>query len=124
MKKILFLPLCICFVQCSTSAEPVNKKEQELSCKLTTPELQERKATVIAQLREMVREKKELKDGYSFRFSGNDKTIDLLTDFVKSERKCCDFFSFGINIVDTGTIWFDITGGEGAKEFIKTEMEL
>jgi hypothetical protein len=47
----------------------------------------------------------------------------MLTEFIKSERQCCDFFDFAIRI-KAGFAWLDITGPKGAKEFITTEMEL
>lgn len=37
---------------------------RQISCKLTTPQLRERKATVIASLKARVIGREELKDGY------------------------------------------------------------
>lgn len=97
----------------------------ELSCKLTSPELQERKNTVIASLRKQVVEKNELADGYSFKFNGSDAMLDELTEFIKTERQCCDFFSFTLHATDEKSFMvLDITGPEGAKEFIVTELEM
>lgn len=96
-----------------------------LTCKLTTPELQQRKATVLASMRKQIIEKKELENGYAFKFNGSDKMIDELTDFAKTERHCCDFFTFNLSISgDTSSLWFEITGPKEAKEFIATELEL
>jgi hypothetical protein len=51
--------------------------------------------------------------------------IDELTEFAKSERQCCDFFTFNISINgDTNFVSLEITGPGEAKKFIKTEMEL
>jgi hypothetical protein len=38
---------------------PVKKNQKALTCKLTTPELRERKATVIASLKKQVIEKRD-----------------------------------------------------------------
>ncbi len=96
-----------------------------LSCKLTSPEMQERKATVLVSLRKQLLEKTELENGYSFKFPGNDRMIDELTEFVKSERQCCDFLTFNISLSgDTSAVWLDITGPSKTKEFIITELEL
>ena len=104
--------------KCKNTAAP-------LTCKLTTAEMQERKATVLASLRKQVLEKKELENGYAFKFPGNDKMIDELNDFAKTERHCCDFFTFNIAITgDTTSLWFEITGPKEAKEFIGSELEL
>jgi hypothetical protein len=96
----------------------------ELTCKLTSPELQNRKATVIENLKTKVKEKKETGNGFLFRFTGDDETLALLTDFIRSERQCCDFFSFKLDIRDNETIWMEISGPAGAKEFVSTEMGL
>lgn len=100
-------------------------KSTDISCKLTTPELQQRKATVLESLRKQVLEKKELTGGYAFKFNGTDAMLDELTEFIKTERACCDFFTFNLSISgDKSEIWLEITGADGAKDFIKTELEL
>jgi hypothetical protein len=93
-------------------------------CKLTTPEQQKRRATVIAQLKQRVLEKKELPNGYAFKFNGTDEMLDQLTDFIKSERLCCDFFDFTIQVSNEGMAWLEVTGAEGVKEFIDVEVGL
>jgi hypothetical protein len=99
-----------------TSAKPV-------TCKLTTPELQKRKATVIAELKTLVVSRKELSDGYSFEFNGSDEILDKLNTFIKTERMCCDFFTFQLTVEGEKAI-LNITGGEGAKAFLKEEVDL
>ncbi|MDX3917155.1 MULTISPECIES: hypothetical protein [Olivibacter] len=96
-----------------------------LTCKLTSPEILERKATVIASLKNQVLEKKELSNGYTYKFKGDDNVLTELTEFIKTERLCCDFFDFGIRIAgDASTTWLSITGPEGTKTFIDTELGL
>jgi hypothetical protein len=97
--------------------------KKALSCKLTTPELQKRKATVIADLKALVRERNELANGFSYRFEGRDEVLDKLNDFIKTERLCCDFFTFYITI-DNTTALLSITGPNGAKEFLRDEIDL
>jgi hypothetical protein len=127
MKTVLFIPLLFLFA-CGYRNE--NKKESKadtvnLHCSLMTPELENRKETVLAVLRKQVLDKKELDNGYAFKFNGSDGMIDTLVEFAKSERHCCDFFSFNLAITgDTSSVWFNITGPKAAKEFIKTELEL
>jgi len=96
---------------------------RSITCKLTTPELQKRKAIVIADLKRLVLERKELKNGFSYRFEGTDETLDKLNDFIKTERMCCDFFTFQITVEDQ-TALLNITGPIGAKEFLKGEVDL
>lgn len=109
---------------CSAACEAKSQSSQ-LSCKLTTPELQQRKATILESLRKKMIEKKELPNGYAYRFSGTDEMVDELTDFIKTERECCDFFTFNLSISgDKSEAWLELKGAEGAKEFIKAELEL
>lgn len=95
----------------------------QMFCKLTTPELQKRKETVIASLKQQIIEMKELRKGFAFKFLGTDKVIDELTEFIKTERACCDFFNFGLSFSgDKNEAWLEITGAVGAKEFIRSEL--
>jgi hypothetical protein len=110
---------------CSDDCKAKSKDSTKIACKLTTPELRERKETVLARLKSQVIEKKELKDGYAFKFDGSDKMLDELTEFIKTERACCDFFTFNLSIAgDKNTAWLELTGAEGAKEFIGSELGL
>lgn len=109
---------------CSSDCQAANKNK-ELTCKLTSPELHERKATVLASLRKQMVERKELPNGYAFKFAGSDKMIDELVEFVKTERQCCDFFTFNLSISGDGSeAWLELTGPEGSKDFVTQELEL
>lgn len=99
--------------------------DQEISCKLTSAELQKRKETVLGSLKKQMIEKKELPNGYSFKFAGTDAVIDELTEFVKSERSCCNFFVFTLSFSGDGSeAWLSLTGPEGAKDMISDELGL
>ncbi len=121
--------------QCSQNCIDCKKKEavgninehtgnNNLSCKLTSTELQKRKEEVLTKIKELVLEKKELSNGYSYKFNGTDMTLDMLTVFIKSERNCCDFFDYKLSINKDSFIWLEITGEDGAKQFIETELEM
>jgi hypothetical protein len=108
---------------CTDKCEAKNKKT-ELTCKLTTPELSKRKATVIAGLKKQLLQKKELINGYAYKFKGTDAVLDELASFIKTERACCDFFVYSISISgDKSEAWLSLTGPAGVKDFIKTELE-
>ena len=107
----------------SQTCTEMEKSVKQVTCKLTTPELQKRKATVIAELKAMVLERHELNDGYSFKFNGSDHTIDRLIEFIKSERMCCDFFTFQLTIEEDFAI-LAITGPNGTKVFLQEEVDL
>jgi hypothetical protein len=144
MIKILFCCLGLCFIfSCSTEckdekcAKPASdlakpgegviaqNSETEISCKLTSEELQKRKQTVLASLKKQILEKKELSDGYAFRFAGTDSVADELVEFVKSERSCCNFFVFTLSFSGDGKeAWLSLTGPKDAKEMISDELGL
>lgn len=94
------------------------------SCKLTSPELRKRKEEVIAKLKKQIIEKKDVVNGYRYKFKGTDEELDMLTTFIKSERQCCDFFNFKLDVYNDGFVWLEISGQDGVREFINTELEL
>lgn len=63
-------------------------------------------------------EKRELPEGYLLRFDGG--RFDDIVRFVANERRCCPFWSFGIEVTpEKGPVWLRITGPAGAKEILK-----
>ncbi|MFD1167220.1 hypothetical protein ACFQ2C_16580 [Sphingobacterium daejeonense] len=97
----------------------------EMACILTSPELQKRKETVISSLKQQMLDKKELQNGYAFKFLGTDSILDELTEFIKTERACCSFFVFTISVSgDNSEAWLELTGADRAKEFITAELGL
>ena len=100
-----------------------NNVPREMTCKLTSPELRKRKELVLAALKELVIERKELSNGYSYKFDGTDEMLDSITSFIKTERQCCDFFNFKL-LVNNSFILLEISGAGGAKEFITSELEM
>ncbi|MEM6735340.1 MAG: hypothetical protein AAF620_04650 [Bacteroidota bacterium] len=109
---------------CSTNCH-ARDKSGVLTCKLTTPELQERKETILKSLKAQIVQKQELENGYAFEFPGTDEILDELSEFIKTERACCDFFVFRLSINgDKSETWLELIGPEGAKDFISTELEL
>lgn len=111
-----------------TSMKERNVKQVEmngpkLACKLTSPELQKRRATTIHELKELILLKEETGYGYKYIFNSHDDVLDKLIDFVKSERLCCDFFSFQLSIEGQKAA-LEITGPEGSKKFLDHEVGL
>lgn len=102
----------------------MKEDKKAFACKLSSPELQKRKATVIAQLKSIIVEKVELSNGFSYKFKNTDATIDLLANFIKTERECCDFFNFNMFVSRDQYILMDISGAEGIKTFIHDEIGL
>lgn len=117
------LPLTV-IAQEKTKDMKTLMEEAKLSCKLTTPELQQRKKTVIAELKNKVLEKTETDRGFKYKFDGSDKMLDLLNSFIKTERLCCSFFVFNLTASSGNSFaWLELSGPEGTKDFIKHEIE-
>jgi hypothetical protein len=98
-------------------------EQAKLTCKLTTPELQQRKRTVIGELKNLVKERKEDQNAVRYKFESSDNNIDLVSSFIKSERLCCDFFEFSLHIESNSEfMWLTLSGPDGVKEFIREEV--
>jgi hypothetical protein len=110
-------------VHAQTKNTVMETKTKSISCKLTTPELQQRKATIISELKGLVKSREELSNGFRYQFHGSDAILDKLNTFIKTERMCCDFFVFQLT-VEEHAIMLAITGPDGSKEFLKEEVDL
>jgi hypothetical protein len=78
---------------------------------------------VLNSLRTRIVRKTELSDGYSFAFPGDDIVLDELSEFVKTERACCPFFTFQLIVSGSGgETQLHLTGPDGVKDFIRDEL--
>jgi hypothetical protein len=112
------------YSNCMTPPVATNRSV-DLSCKLSSKKLIKRKETVLQRLKNKIAVTCELPDGYAFKFSGSDMVLDEINAFIKTERTCCAFFIFGLSISgDQSEIWLQLTGPEGAKDFIREELGL
>src|SRR5690349_8269160 len=114
----ILLPLTSRSQSKSTNMKTITTEEAKPTCKLTTKELQERKKTIVANLKNLMLGKVETNNGFKYKFDGSDKMLDLLNDFIKTERMCCDFFTFQIT-VEENIAWLELSGPTGTKDFIK-----
>lgn len=101
-------------IMTSNTAKPI-------ACTLTSKEVQIRKATIIAELKNKIIERHDLPNSYSYKFNGDDESIDRHISFIKSERQCCSFFTFNLSISDDFAI-LELTGPEVAKDFVESEI--
>jgi hypothetical protein len=93
------------------------------ACRLTSAELRERQATLLAQFRSAVIETEELRDGYAFRVPGDGKWIAIIAKMIVAERECCPFLTFEfVAQPSMGPVIVRVTGPAGAKEFLKTVL--
>jgi hypothetical protein len=74
------------------------------------------------QLSSGAEEKRELQNGYAFRLSSQKISILEIAEWITFERRCCPFFNLQIEAEPhDGPVWLRMTGGEGIKEFIRSE---
>ena len=94
--------------------------EKIVSCKLSTPEFRARKTALANSLKSAVLQRRETEGGFTYEFATLDTNLQLLIDFVKYERECCEFFLFDLTIRGDLTT-MSITGPPGTKQIL---MEL
>ncbi len=67
-------------------------------------------------------ERQELPDGYAFRYLPDD--YRAVADFIKTERLCCPFFNFTLEVTpENGPLWLRITGRAGVKELLLSMLD-
>jgi hypothetical protein len=90
-----------------------------VACNLTATAQQARQVEV-AQLLAAVEARRELEDGYAFRFPGSEEWAARLLAFITAERRCCPFFTFDLRFEpEQGPIWLSLRGGEEVKRFVR-----
>jgi hypothetical protein len=64
----------------------------------------------------------ELSNGYDFQFRPDPEIYDALTRITPLEHACCPFFTISIHLERTGELFWQLTGSEGVKQFIRMEF--
>ena len=94
-----------------------------IACSLTTGELRNREATLLALFRSAVLEIKELQHGFAFRLPGDRKSVGLLAELIVAERECCPFLKFEISVLPKmGPVIVRVVGSAGTKEFLRATL--
>jgi hypothetical protein len=97
----------------------MNDATLPIACALNDAEFREREQSILQKLMRAVLERKELPGGCGFRFAADDDLLREITEMIILERKCCPFLDFKILLESGGNdIWLELTGAQGAKEFI------
>ncbi|HEX4381483.1 MAG TPA: hypothetical protein VH083_00980 [Myxococcales bacterium] len=75
------------------------------------------------QLHAVLLEHKELPEGYALRFTGAE--LPRVAEWLAIISKCCQPIDYQLQLGPQpgGPLWLRISGGEGAKEFLKGEFE-
>ena len=94
-----------------------------MACSLTTVELRDRAAALLAQFRAAVIETEELQEGYAFRLPGDGRWIGLLAELIVAERECCPFLKFEMAALpNKGSVIVRVNGPADTKEFLRTVL--
>lgn len=89
-----------------------------VACSLTSAELQERRSTVLQNLRGVVVEVRELEGGYAYSFPSDNLTE--IAAMIDLERQCCPFLRFRLTVEPNGgPLWLELAGPDGTKEFLR-----
>lgn len=96
-------------------------QENPIACKLTSAELQLRRAEVLAQIKANLINVTELEVGHRFEFPSNQDQIRRLGTLIELEHECCPFLRFQLTVEPgDGPALLELTGPVGTKEFLKT----
>jgi hypothetical protein len=98
--------------------------ELPVACTLSERELAERRAGLLTELRRHREEVRWLTDGAAFRYPSTAAVVDLLTEFVRLESRCCPFLRFRLSVEPAGgSAWLELTGPPGTREFLEAETQ-
>jgi hypothetical protein len=89
-----------------------------ITCTLSTAELQERKATILASIRNAVLGISRIPGGYRYEFASNSTTLSEVSRMVELERQCCTFLNFDLTQI-AKTIRLDVSGPPEALAIVK-----
>jgi hypothetical protein len=102
-----------------------NLDNLRVACSLTTAELREREATLLAQFRSALLKTEELLEGYAFLIPGDGERIRLVAELIVAERECCPFLIFEVSALpNTGPVNLRATGPVGTKEFLRKLLSI
>jgi hypothetical protein len=106
---------------------PTNEAEVPIACDPTpiTPDQRDRwMEKIVPQVYKAVQEIQELPNGYAWRLPSDPELLMLIAEDINIERLCCPFLRYTLEIEpNRGPFWLRMTGGEGAKEFLRMTFE-
>lgn len=107
--------LLLAAVACGKPSEPVKEAELPIACSLNALDdaQRHREGELLGLHLASFRERKELPDGYVYRYDDDPKVLFQIEELVTLERKCCPFLAFRM-----AAPWLYITGGARVKPFV------
>ncbi len=104
------------------SAEQVSGNSEETDfCNLPSAEQRKIQASLYKKFALLVTERKEIANGFAYKFSSEKTKLSELEEFIKNEGECCPFMSFKIvSQSNKKEIWVEVTSPKGEKEYFET----
>lgn len=105
----------------------MSEKSYPIACDLTVfgDNDRRRQKAVLAEMRSKVKAVQELPDGFALGLQAEPNTLPLVAEMIALESKCCQFLVFGLEVKHGGSsITLRLTGGDGAKDFLRAELNL
>ena len=94
-------------------------KDPVIACRLSAPELAERRRRVLTKLLSHVKERRTTKEGLDLRFAATAGVVADLGSFIEDERECCPFLDFRLEVAgNDGPVWLRLSGPAGTREFL------
>lgn len=95
-------------IACTLNKNALNKRQDELNT-----------------LRQLVREKRQMPNGFSLRFDGSTENLMAIAHVIAQERLCCPFLKFQLSVEPgMGSLWFEVTGSNDSAGFLLTMFGL
>jgi hypothetical protein len=95
-----------------------------IMCTLGPDALKTRKAGLLDGVARLSRQTVKIATGYRLEFTPTAETLHLIADMIDAERQCCRFLRFALTVEpDAGPIRLEVTGPEGAQEFVEALLE-
>ena len=93
-----------------------NLDKLPMACSLTSAELREREATLLAQFRAAIVKTEEIRDGYAFRIPGDGDSFRQVAELIVAERECCPFLVFEVSALpNMGPVTVRVSGPAGTR---------
>ena len=74
-------------------------------------------------LRAMVKNLRELPNGYEFQFPADAAAFRLVAEWAAGEHLCCPFFNIELRQErENGAFWMRLSGRPGVKQFIEADL--
>lgn len=96
-----------------------------LACNLNAISAAERPRyrELVKRVREAVRDRTEMRDGYAFKLDRKTITLPEAAEWMASERLCCPFLTIQVYAADNQAEWIlSLTGPEGVKPLLDAEF--